>query len=137
MERQSPAFGAGSLGCHPGLLLGEVLTSSVSNQTCADPSAHTQGPSRSSTLCFSHGCCLVAQLCPTLCDPMNCSPPGSAVHGDPPGENTGVGYHPLFQGIFPTQGSHSGLPHCRRILYRLSHQGSPTLPTVWTKCRTN
>ena len=26
-------------------------------------------------------CCLVAKLCPTLCDPMNCSPPGSSVHG--------------------------------------------------------
>ena len=31
----------------------------------------------------------------------------------------------LLQGIFPTQGSNSGLPHCRRILYQLSHQGSP------------
>ena len=26
-------------------------------------------------------CCLVAQLCLTLCDPMDCSPPGSSVHG--------------------------------------------------------
>ena len=34
--------------------------------------------------------CLVAQLCLTLCDPMDCSPPGSSVHGDPPGKNTGV-----------------------------------------------
>ena len=31
------------------------------------------------------------------------------------------------QGIFPTQGSNPGLPHCRRILYQLSHQGSPTI----------
>ena len=30
----------------------------------------------------------------------------------------------LFQGIFPTQGSNPGLPHCRWILYQLSHQGS-------------
>jgi len=30
---------------------------------------------------------------------------GSSVHGDSPGKNTGVGYHALFQGIFPTQGS--------------------------------
>ena len=30
----------------------------------------------------------------------------------------------LLQGIFPTQGSNPGLPHCRRILYHLSHQGS-------------
>ena len=34
---------------------------------------------------------LVANSCPTLCDPMDCSPPGSSVHGDPPGKNTGVG----------------------------------------------
>ena len=33
----------------------------------------------------------------------------------------------LLQGIFPTQGSNPGLPHCRRILYHLSHKGSPTL----------
>ena len=43
------------------------------------------------------------QLCPTLCDPKNCSLPGSFVHGDSPGKNTGVGCHSLLQGIFPTQ----------------------------------
>ena len=73
-----------------------------------------------------HMCwCLVTQSCPTLCDPMDCSPPGSSVHGDSPGKNTGVGCHALFQGIFPTQGSNPGLLHCRWILYCLSHQGSP------------
>ena len=36
-------------------------------------------------------------------------------------QNTGVGNLSLFQGIFPTQGSNLGLPHCRRILYQLSH----------------
>ena len=35
---------------------------------------------------------------------------------DSPGKNTGVGCHSLFQGIFPTQGSSPGFPHCRRIL---------------------
>ena len=35
-----------------------------------------------------------------------------------------MGSRSLLQGIFPTQGSHPGLPHCRRILYQLSHQGS-------------
>ena len=44
---------------------------------------------------------------------------------DSPGKNTGMGCHALFQGIFPTQGSNPGLPHCRWILCRLSHQGSP------------
>ena len=42
-----------------------------------------------------------------------------------PGQNTGLGSLSLLQGIFPTQGSNPGLPHCRRILYQLSHQGSP------------
>ena len=42
-----------------------------------------------------------------------------------PAENTGVGSLSLLQGIFPTQGSNPSLPQCRKILYRLSHQGSP------------
>ena len=44
-----------------------------------------------------------------------------------PGQNTGMGSHSLLQGIFPTQGSNPGLPHCRQIPYQLSHQGSPSL----------
>ena len=35
---------------------------------------------------------------------------------------TGVGSPSLLQGIFPTQGSNPGLPHCRRILYQLNHK---------------
>jgi len=69
--------------------------------------------------------CLFAQSCLTLCDPMDCSPPGSSDHGDSSGKNTGVGCHALFQGILPTQGSNPGLPPCRKILHCLSHQGSP------------
>ena len=45
--------------------------------------------------------CLVAQLCPTLCNPMDCSPAGFSVHGDSPGKNTGVGCDAVLQGIFP------------------------------------
>ena len=66
------------------------------------------------------------QSCLTLCDPMDCSPPGSSVHGDSPGKNTRVCCHALLQGIFPTQESNAGLSYCRWILYHLSHQGSPT-----------
>ena len=58
-----------------------------------------------------------AQSCLILCDPMNCSPPGSSVHGDFPGKNTELGCHSLIQGIFSTQGLNLGLPHCRQILY--------------------
>ena len=74
--------------------------------------------------------CLIAQLCLALCDPMDCSPPGSCVHEDSPGKNTGVGCHTLLQGIFLTQGSNPGLLHCRQILYCLGHQGSPYDPAV-------
>ena len=56
---------------------------------------------------------------------MDCSPPRSFVNGDSPVECTGVGCLAFLQVIFPTQGSNPGLPHCRRILYHLSHQGSP------------
>ena len=70
-------------------------------------------------------CALASQLCQTLCNPMDCSPTGSSVHGDSPGQNTGVGCHALLQGIFSTQGMNTGLLHCRQILYCLNHQGSP------------
>ena len=71
------------------------------------------------------GWCLVTQLCLTLCNHMDCSPPGST--GDSAGNNTGVGSLCLLQGIFPTLGSNPGLLHCRKILYQLSHQGSPRI----------
>ena len=58
---------------------------------------------------------------------MGYSPPGSSVHVDSPGRNTGVGCYAFLQVIFPTQGSNPGLPHCRWILYCLSHQGSPRI----------
>jgi len=45
-----------------------------------------------------------------------------------PGLNTGVGSLSLLQGIFPTQESKPSLPHYRRILYQLSHSGSPPSP---------
>ena len=68
---------------------------------------------------------LVSQSCLTLCNPMDSSLPGSSVHGDSPGKNTGVGCHSLLRRIFPTQGSNPGLRHCRWLLYCLSNQGNP------------
>ena len=58
----------------------------------------------------------------SLWDPTDWSQPGSSVHGDSPGKNTGLVCHALLQGIFPTQGLNPGLPHCRRILYEPSYQ---------------
>ena len=68
--------------------------------------------------------CLVAQLCPTLCGPMDCRPSGSSARRIFSGKNTGVGCHALLQEIFPTQILNPGLLDCRQILYHLSHQGS-------------
>ena len=116
--------------------------------------------------------------CPTLCDPLDYSPPVSSVHrilqarmrewvvmpfsrgSSPPRDRTvspvapagqadpqshrsqalpsilnvkakslspRVGCHFLVQEVFPTQGPNPGLPHCRQTLYRLSHQGSPSI----------
>ena len=67
----------------------------------------------------------VTQSCWTLCGPVDYSPPGSSVHGASPGKNSGVGSHALLPGDLPNPGIKPCLPHCRQILYRLSHQGSP------------
>ena len=60
----------------------------------------------------------VTQSCLTVCDPMDMgfSRPGYW-----------NGSLSLLQGIFPTQGSNPGLPHCGWILYQLSHRGSPRI----------
>ena len=50
----------------------------------------------------------------------------STLAGKSHGLNTGASLS-LLQGIFLTQGSNPGLPHCRRILYQLSHNGSPRI----------
>ena len=47
--------------------------------------------------------------CLTLCDPMDCSPPGSSVHGISQARILGVGCHFLLQGIFLLQGLNPGL----------------------------
>ena len=74
-----------------------------------------------------HHTCLVAQSCSTLFNLLDCNPAGSSVHVNSPGKNTEVDCHALLQGIIPTQGSHTGLPHFRPILYHMSHQGSPRI----------
>ena len=54
---------------------------------------------------------------------MDCSTPGSSVHGDSPSKSPGMGCHALLHWIFPTQGLNPDLPHCRQIVYCLRHQG--------------
>ena len=74
---------------------------------------------------------LVVQSCPTVCDPMDCSLPGSSLHGilqvrilewKKKKKNTGVDFHSLLQRIFLTQGLNPGLLCCRQPLYCLSYR---------------
>uniref|UniRef100_A0A4W2BRM2 Tubulin polyglutamylase complex subunit 2 n=1 Tax=Bos indicus x Bos taurus TaxID=30522 RepID=A0A4W2BRM2_BOBOX len=85
-----------------------------------------KGPSGISTL-DRKGKVLVAKLCSTLCNPVNCSPPGSSVHGILQVRILECVTIPFSRGTFPTQGSNLGLLNCKQILYHLSHQGSLTL----------
>ena len=64
----------------------------------------------------------VSQSCPTLLRPHGLYSPWDSL-----GHNTGVGSLYLLQGIFPAQGLNPGLPHYRRVLYQLSHKGSPRI----------
>ena len=70
---------------------------------------------------------LVAQSCPTLCNPIGLQSARLLSPQNSPGKNTRVGYHSILQGIFAIQGSNLDILHCRQILYHLSHQRS-----LWT-----
>ena len=64
----------------------------------------------------------VTHSCLTLCDPVDYT-----VHRIPQARILEWVACPLSRGIFPPQGSNTGLPHCRQILYPLSHKGSPRI----------
>ena len=65
---------------------------------------------------------LVLQLCPVLCNRINCSPPGSSLHGVLQARILEWAVIPFSRGSSLTQGSNPGLLHCRRILYQLNYQ---------------
>ena len=67
---------------------------------------------------------LVAQSCLTLCNPMDCSPPGSSVHEIFQARILEWVAISFSRGIFPTQGSNPGFLHCMQILLQLSYNGS-------------
>ena len=76
-------------------------------------------------------CCTMLSCfsCVWLCNSMDWSPPGSSVHGDSPGKNTGVWCYALLHGIGLTQGLN---PHLLHLLHRQS--GSlPLAPPGYTK----
>ena len=75
---------------------------------------------------------LVTLLCPTLCDAVdcNCQAPLSVEF---PGKNTGVGFHSLLQGLFPTQESNPGVLHCKRVLYHIATREALLKCILWAK----
>ena len=85
---------------------------------------------------LKHTYCTHAKLCLTLCDTIDCSPPGSSLHGHFPGESTGVNCHALLQGIFLTHRSNPCLlcllPWQADFLYHQLHLAGETytLPQV-------
>ena len=72
---------------------------------------------------------LVIQSCLTLCDSMDCSPPGSSVQGDSPSKNTGVGCHTLPPGDLSNPGIEPRSPTLQADALLLSHQRSHVLAT--------
>ena len=98
----------------PALLLPPLPLSSISHAPANDCMCVCSVTSVVSDSLWHHGLKLPA------------FPPGSSVHENSPGKNTGVGCHTLLQGIFLTQGLNPGLLHCRQILYCLRHQRSPS-----------
>ena len=69
----------------------------------------------------------VTQSGPALWDLVDCSLPGSSVLGILQARMLNWAAHSLLQRIFLTQRSNPGLPHCKWILYHLSHQGIPRI----------
>ena len=97
------------------------------------------GESASAGLCRVGGtvpccCCLVTQECLTLCDPVDCSPPGSCDRGILQARIVEWGCHALLQGIFPSQGSNLSLLLGRQILNHWAPREAWTVSTKWPFC---
>ena len=107
----SKLAGYWSRGGHASMGVGCTWEISVpSAQFCFEPETEVKGK--------------FAQSCQTL-HPHGLWPARLLCPWNSPSKNTGVNSCSILQGIFPTQGSNSGLLHCRQILYHLSHQGKP------------
>ena len=74
--------------------------------------------------------CSVTQSCPALCDPMDCSSPGSSVRGDSPGKNTGVGCGALLQGNLPNPGVKPRFPILQAASLLAEPQGKSKLASL-------
>ena len=77
--------------------------------------------------------CLVTQSCLTFCNPMDCNPPGSSVHGILQARILEWVAMPSSRGSSQAREYNPAFPHCRQILYHLSHQGHPRI-LEWVVC---
>ena len=112
------------MGCHA-FLQGLFLTQGSNSQSLGSPALAGRFFTTSAT-CEAHiGTWSESESCSVVSDSLR--PRGLYSPWNSPGQNTGVGSCSLPRGIFPTQGSNPGLPHCRRILYQLSHNRSPRI----------
>ena len=75
----------------------------------------------------------VAQSCPTLCDHIGCNLPGCSIQGVFQARVLEWVCHFLLQGIFPTQGSNPGLPHCSRLFTVWATREAPSLWRILNK----
>ena len=76
--------------------------------------------------------CMLYQSHPTLCDPTDCSPPGSSVYGDSPGKYTGLSCHVLLLRIFPSQELNLCLLYWEAGSLPLASPRKPTLVSAVT-----
>ena len=79
----------------------EILNRPINRSCCCFFNENSAIKTLQDTMCMH---AQLLQSCPALCNSMDCTPPGSSVHGESPGKNTGVGCFALLQGIFLTQG---------------------------------
>ena len=121
LRKETP--GSPAQRCHPTLHGAVQCISGCHSSRDTVPMCPGAGPPLAGSLKESE----VAQLCPTLCNPMDCNPLGSSIHGIFQARVLErVAIYFLLQEIFPIQGSKPGLAHCRQTLYHLSLQGRPS-----------
>ena len=89
--------------------------------------SHSSPSSHSCLVCTGSCCCLGTRSCLTLLQPHGLEPTRLLSPWDFSDKNTGVDSLSLLQGIVPTQGLNTHLPHHRQIFYQLSHKGSPRM----------
>ena len=101
------------------------------SQTVSSAShGHIYPQANAFTLQGSVNACSITQSCPTLCDLMECSPPGSSIHGISPGKNTGVGWPFPSPGDLPNPAVEPGFPALVGAFFTTEPPGKPSVNAV-------